>query len=390
MRRIAFAPLLILCMLIVIGMAGCKGSAPSGPGGMAGSMPPPDVGVITAKPTVVSLQQDLVGRLSAIRSADVRARVPGVLEKRVYVEGSDVREGQVLFRIDAASLQASLEQGQASLASAQATYANARAAADRARQLIGQRYISKSDYDNALAAERSAAAAVQQGKASADSARINLGYATVRSPIAGRAGKQQVTEGALVGQGEATLLTTVDQIDSMYVNFTMSIIDQEQLQRLRGGAASQDDVEILLPDGTPYEHKGTLDFSGNSVDPATGAVAMRGVIPNPDRRLLPGMYVTLKLTMGNVKGAFLIPQAAIQRDQASAYALVVGSGGNVVRKDVDANRSQGSDWMITKGLESGDQVIVSGLQKAQAGKPAKPSPWQPDGETAPAASAPKG
>ena len=389
MRRIALIPLSFVIGFMLVGLVACKGGAQGGPGGMAGAMSPPEVGVIEAKTGDVTLQQDMVGRLSAIRSADVRARVPGVLQKRVYDEGSDVHEGQVLFQIDPAQLQAALGQSEASLASAQAIYANAHAAADRARELIAQKYISKSDYDNALAAERSAAAAVQQGKASVDSTRINLGYATVRSPIAGRAGKQQVTEGALVGQGDATLLTTVDQIDALYVNFTMSVADQAQMRRLHdGGGAGTDNVQVVLPDGTAYEHAGTLDFSGDTVDPTTGAISMRARIPNPDKRLLPGMYVTLKLTMGIEHGAFLIPQAAIQRDAASAYALVVGNDGKVVRKDVDADRSQGSNWIITKGLAAGDQVIVSGLQKAQPGNPAKATPWQPDASAAAAPSTP--
>ena len=194
-------------------------------------MPPPEVGVITVRATTVPLQQQLVGRLAAFRSADVRARIPGVLQRRVYEEGSDVREGQVLFLIDPATLQAALGQSQAALAQAQATAANARSAADRARQLLPQKYIARSDYDNALAAERSAAAAVQQAKAAVETARINRGYATVRAPISGRAGKQQVTEGALVGQADATLLTTVDQIDPLYVNFSASVADLERARR---------------------------------------------------------------------------------------------------------------------------------------------------------------
>lgn len=344
-------------------------------------MPAPEVGVIQVRTSNVSLEQDLVGRLAAVRSADVRARVPGVLQRRVYDEGSDVREGQVLFQIDAAPLRAALEQARASMAQAQATYANAHAAADRARELAPKQYLSRSDVDTALAAERSGAAVVQAAKAAVDAAQINLGYTTVRSPIGGRAGKQQVTEGALVGQGATTLLTTVDQIDTMYVNFSMSVADQEKLRQLQGSrAAGTGEVQVLLPDGTAYEHKGRLDFTGDVVDPATGAIAMRAVVANPDKHLLPGMYVTLKLTMGEQHNVFLIPQAAIQRDQASAYALVVGADGKVVRKDVEADRSQGSNWVVTQGLSAGDQVIVSGLQKAQPGQPAKPTPWQRDGE----------
>src|SRR5690606_5375738 len=281
----------------------------------------------------------MVGRLAAFRSADVRARVPGVLQKRVYEEGSDVAQGDVLFVIDPAPMRAALGQAQASLAQAQASYANARANADRARQLLPQKFISKSDYDNALAAERSSLAAVQAAKAAVDAARINLGYATVRAPIAGRAGKQQVTEGALVGQDTATLLTTVDQIDPLYVNFSMSVSELSRARSLRSnGKAPQ--VRVQLPDGTVYDHPGELDFSGDIVDPDTGSVALRAVLPNPGRRLLPGTFVSFDVSLGQLPDAFLVPQAAVQRDDTSAYVLVVGEDGNVARKDIDADRAQ--------------------------------------------------
>ena len=345
-------------------------------------MPPPQVGVVVAKKTTVPLTQDMVGRLAAFRSADVRARVPGVLQKRVYEEGSDVREGAVLFRIDPAPLQAELGQAKASQAQASANYANSKADADRARQLLPQKFISKSDYDNALAAERSAAAAVQAGKASVDAAQINLGYATVRAPIDGRAGKQQVTEGALVGQGTATLLTTVDQIDPLYVNFSMSV---SELARARGlqsnGKAPQ--VKVRLPDGTLYERAGELDFSGDIVDPETGSVALRAVLPNPDKQLLPGTFVSFDITLGQVPDAFLVPQVAVQRDVKGAYVLVVGDDGKVARKDIVADRAQGSDWVVTDGLAGGERIIASGLQRAQPGQPAKAEPLQ----AAPAAGA---
>lgn len=372
---------IVLFALLVVALAACGKDEEAAPG----DAPAPDVGVVAAKAGDVALRQDTVGRLAAFRSADVRARVPGVLQKRVYEEGSDVREGQVLFVIDPAQLRAELGQSRGALAQSQASYANAKAAADRARQLLPQKFISRSDYDNALAAERSAAAAVQAGQAAVDSVEINLGYATVRAPIAGRAGKQQVTEGALVGEGAVTLLTTVDQIDPLYVNFSMSVSELDQIRGLQaGGGAGSREVEVLLPDGTPYARKGELDFSGDIVDPATGAVALRARLPNPDRTLLPGTYVTLRTTLGRVANAFLIPQAAVQRDAKGAYVLVVGGDGNVARKDIDAERSQGASWIVTRGLANGDQVIVSGLQKAQVGKPAKATPWQPPG-TAPAA-----
>lgn len=386
--------LLATAFATVLALAGCsKGGPPAAGPGAGGAMPPPEVGVITVRATTVPLQQQLVGRLAAFRSADVRARIPGVLQRRVYEEGRDVQQGQVLFLIDPAPLQAALGQSQAGLAQAQATYANARAAADRARQLLPQKYIARSDYDNALAAERSAAAAVQQAQAGVTTARINRGYATVRAPISGRAGKQQVTEGALVGQADATLLTTVDQIDPLYVNFSASVADLERARR-SGGAEGATQVQVLLPDGTPYEHPGRLDFSGDVVDPSTGAVALRASIPNPDKRLLPGTFVTIVAALGERDNAFVIPQTAVQRDATSAYVLVVGRDGKVARKDVSTDRQQGADWLVSKGVASGDQVIVSGLQRVQPGQPAKAVPWTPDSKPAApataASAAPKG
>ena len=355
--------------------------------GAGGAMPPPEVGVIVAKKSNVPLRQEMVGRLAPFRSADVRARVPGVVQKRVYEEGSDVRKGEVLFLIDPAPLRAALGQAQASLAQAQASYANAKANADRARQLLPQKFISKSDYDNALATERSSAASIQAARAAVDAAQINLGYATVRAPIDGRAGKQQVTEGALVGQGTATLLTTVDQIDPLYVNFSMSVSELAQARGLQSsGQAPQ--VQVQLPDGTVYGHAGELDFSGDIVDPETGSVSLRARLPNPDKQLLPGTFVSFGITLGQVPDAFLVPQVAVQRDAKGAYVLVVGQDGKVVRKDVKAERAQGSDWIVTDGLAGGEQVIVSGVQRAQPGQPAKASPWQPPGAQPAAAGAP--
>jgi membrane fusion protein, multidrug efflux system len=381
---------LAIAGMTVLALASCSKdqAAAGGPGAPGGGMPPPEVGVITAQATTVPLQQELVGRLAPFRSADVRARVPGVLQRRVYDEGSDVREGQVLFLIDPAQLQAQLGQSQASLAQAQASHANAKAAADRARQLLPQKYISRSDYDNALAAERSAAAAVQQARAGVHSASINRGYATVRAPISGRAGKQQVTEGALVGQGDATLLTTVDQIDPLYVDFSMSVAELAQVRRMRGGGGGDTQVQVVLPDGTAYEHAGTLDFSGDVVDPATGAVSLRARIPNPDKRLLPGTYVTIRATLGDVPDAFLVPQTAVQRDAKSAYVMVVGADGKVARKEITAERAQGANWIVTQGLAGGEKIIVSGLQRVQPGQPAKASPVPPANAAAGAGGAP--
>lgn len=366
----------ILFCAIAVALAACKKQEQM-------QMPTPEVGVIKIAAQNVPLTRDLVGRLAPFRSADVRARVPGVLVKRVYQEGTDVKEGQVLFQIDPAPLQATLSAAQANLASAQATYSNAKVSADRARKLVPQNYVSKSDLDNAEAAERSAAAAVQQARASVESARINLGYTRVTAPISGRAGKQQVTEGALVGQGDATLLTTVDQLDPLYVNFSLSVSELEALRaaQTRGGVAltgtGDAKVQIVLTDGSVYQEPGTLDFSGAVADPATGAVSLRALIPNPQKTLLPGMFVTLKAVLGQRLNAFLVPQEALLRDAQGAYVYVVGADGKVARKNVTAESPRDGKWVITSGLAANDQVIVSGVQKVQPGAPATATPWKP-------------
>jgi membrane fusion protein (multidrug efflux system) len=366
-----------LSAALLLALAACKPEQQPAP-------PPPEVGVISATPQTVPLQRDLVGRLAPFRSSDVRARVPGVLTKRVYEEGSDVKEGQVLFLIDPAPLQASLSASQAQLASAQAEYANAHVAAQRARQLIVQKYVSRSDLDNAEAAERSAAASVQQAKAGVTNSRISLDYASVRAPISGRAGKQQVTEGALVGQGDVTLLTTVDQIDPLYVNFSMSVSELEALRKAQGAGGvslqgnGEAQVQVTLGDGSVYGETGTLDFSGVVVDPQTGAVSLRAKLPNPDKYLLPGSFVTLKATLGEQSNVYVIPQASVQRDTQGAYVMVVGKDGKVLRKNVTTSGTKDGNWLVTAGLAAGDSVIAAGVQKVKEGSPATATPWKPD------------
>lgn len=381
---------LALACAVVVVLASCKKKEEQQ------AMPPPEVGVLEAKPQSLPLQRELVGRLSAYRSADVRARVAGVLEKRLYTEGTDVKEGQPLFQIDPAPLRASLASAQGQLAAAEATYANAKVAASRARSLAPQSYVSKSDLDAAEATERTSAASVQQARAAVESARINLGYATVTAPISGRAGKQQVTEGALVGQGDTTLLTTIDQLDPLYVNFSMSSDEMAQLRQAQAqgsvalNAEGKSTVQVKLGDGSTYAQSGTLDFSDTAVDPSTGSVTLRALLPNPDRVLLPGAFVTFAANLGQRNNAFLIPQEAILRDAKGAYALVVGKDGKVGRKDVVTVGQQEGKWIITSGLQAGDQVIVSGLQKAKEGTPAKATPWTPGGAPGQGAGAPQG
>jgi membrane fusion protein (multidrug efflux system) len=383
--RTPHVALLTLACIAAFG-AGCSkdGTNAGGPGGPGGDMPPPEVGVVTVQPASVPLVKELVGRLSAYRSADVRARVPGVLQRRTYEEGSDVAKGQLLFVIDPAPLKAAVGQAEAALATAEANYANAHAAAERARTLAPQKFISQADLDNALAAERSASASRLSGKAAVDAARINLGYASVRSPISGRAGKQQVTEGALVGQGDATLLTTVDQIDEMYVNLSIGVDELAQVRKASDGGRRS--VQIILADGSVYQQAGAVDFSGDVVDPATGAIAIRARVANPNHLLLPGTFVTVRATMGEQRGAFRVPALAVQRDVTGPYVMVVGADGKVARKNVTTDRQDGADWVVSKGVAPGDKVVVSGLQRVQPGAPAKAVPYVPEGAgTKPAA-----
>ncbi len=370
----------VLCMALLVLAACGKGKDQQ----QQQQQPPtPEVGVVKAEPTNAPLTRDLVGRLSPFRSADVRARVAGVLLKRVYDEGTDVKKDQVLFLIDPAPLKAALDSSIAQLAQAEATLVNNKVAAQRAHQLAPQGYISKSDLDTADANERTAAATVQQMRANVQTARINLGYTKVTSPIDGRAEQQQVTEGALVGQSDATLLTTVDQIDPLYVNFTMSASELEKMRSAQssGGVTLADPnkavVQVVMPDGSRYGQEGTLDFSSATVDPTTGSVNLRANIPNPQRSLLPGLYVTIKANLGEQHNIFLVPQPALQRDTTGAYLMVVGEDGKVARKNVSADQATGSNWVVTSGLKTGDQVIVSGLQTVKEGAPAKAQPWQP-------------
>lgn len=361
----------------------------------ASQQPVPEVAVLQVQPQDSPLSQSVVGRLSPYRSADVRARVAGVLLQRAYDEGSMVKKGQLLFRIDPAPLQAVLAASTAALAQAEATNTNAKVAAERARNLAPQGYVSKADLDNALAAERTAAAAVQAAKANVQSARINLSYANVTSPIDGRAGQQQVTEGALVGSGGATLLTTVDQIDPLYVNFTMSVADMERMRRAQSSGnvtlapTDKTSVAIALPDGTRYPQSGALDFSDTSVNPATGAVNLRAVVPNAQHRLLPGMYVTMEVHLGEQHKVFVVPQQAVQRDTAGAFVFTIDDAGKVVRKDVTTGNMLGGDWVITGGLSAGDRLVMSGMQNLRIDQSVKATPWQaPNRAPAPAGSAP--
>jgi membrane fusion protein (multidrug efflux system) len=333
-------------------------------------MPPPEVEVVTAERGTVALERELVGRLLSSRIAEVRARVAGVVLERSYTEGTDVAAGQLLFRIDPQPLEAAVAAAEAALARAESDAANAARIAERQRDLSARKLVAPQDVDSAVAAERSSAAAVLEARATLRQARIDLGYATVTAPIAGRAGRALVTEGALVGEGEATPMTTVEQIDPIYLGFGQTVAD---FQRLRAGRApgSVPAVTVVLPDGSVYEHEGRLDFSDVNVDAGSAMVLLRATIPNPERRLLPGMYVKLRYTVGEIADAVELPHAAVLRDAGGAYVMTVGSDGNVARRAVTVREMRDGTWVVTGEVGDGEQVIVEGLQKVRPGAPAK-------------------
>ena len=372
------APALACCLIAT----GCGPSKPDAPA-------TPAVTVLRMQPQTLPITREVVGRLSSLRSADVRARVPGILLKRIYTEGSEVKEGQPLFQIDPLPYQAALDSAEAALAQAQASAIKAHADAERARKLAPSGLMSNQDVDTALATELSTAAQVKQAEANLHTARINLGYARVTAPITGRSGQQRVTEGALVGQGDATLLTTIDQIDHLYVNFERPA---DEILRLKLQQASgqitllqrdKAQLQIVLPDGSTYPIKGSVDFDDVSVDPTKASLAFRGVIANPERQLMPGLFVTVRLLLGQQSHAFLVPQSLVRRDGAGAYVQLVGADGKVARRNIQADAVAGHDWVVTQGLAEGDQVITTGIDRVRPGQSVKVS-TAPAGGSAPA------
>ena len=354
-----------------VSLAACGSSGQSASESAAAA--PPPVTVLAVEPQDVPLTSGFTGRLSAYREANVLARVSGVLLKRLYKEGTEVKAGQPLFQIDPAPYRATLDAALAALAQASANATNAHANAQRDRDLISSHLVSEQQLDTDEATERSTAAAVKQAQANVESARINLGYTDVTSPISGIAGEQQVTEGALVGQGTPTLLTTVDQLDPIYVNFDEpatqieELASEQQSGHVVAATASQAKVQLTLPDGTAYGLPGLLDFHAATVDPSTGTAALRGLLPNPDHTLLPGMYVNLRLTVAFAQHAFLVPQAALQRDAQGPYVFTVGTDDTVAEKRVKTLGASGVDWIVSSGLAAGDRIIVAGIQSAHPG-----------------------
>lgn len=364
-------------LTLALTLGACSQSAPPPP-------PPPEVGVLTARAADVPVVRNYPGRLAATLTAQVRARVTGVVLQRVYKEGTDVKAGDVLFKIDPAPLEASLRQAQGQLGQAEATARNAAVKASRSKALGAKGLLAKQDVDDTVAAAAEADAAVKAARANVQNARINLDYATVTAPISGRAGRANVTQGALVSPTDTNPLTTVQVIDPIYANFSEPMAEVERLRKaekageLKLVATDKAEVQIVLPDGSVYPHAGTLDFTDLAVDPQTGAVDLRALVPNPDHALLPGMFVKIRLTLGTLHDAFLLPQSAIQRDNDGAYVYVVGSDDKVVEKRVELGDQRGADWTVLSGIEAGARVVVSGIQKANAGEKVKPVAYSPN------------
>ena len=349
--------------------------------------------MVTVSPGDVGLVTELPGRLEASRVAQVRARAAGILQKRLFTEGSDVRAGQALFAIDAAPYEAALASAQASVAKAEANLMQTTAQAERFKPLVEARAISQQEFVNAQAAQKLAEADLAVARAAVKTASINVGYAHITAPIAGRIGRALVTEGALVGQGEATQLAVIQQINPMYVNFTQSAaevmklrqaLDAGQLKRAGSQAAS---VRLVLEDGTEYAKPGKLLFSDLTVDATSGQITLRAKVPNPTGTLLPGLFVRVRLEQAQASNAITLPQQAVTRSPQGDSVMVVSADGKVAPRPVMVGGQQRGQWVILSGLQAGEQVMVDGFQKLRGGAPVKPVPWQPVAATRAASAA---
>ena len=338
-----------------------------------GAQHAPEVGVVTLKSEPLVITTELPGRTNAFRVAEVRPQVSGIILKRNFTEGGDITAGESLYQIDPATYQASYESAKGDLAKAQAAANIAKLTVNRYSKLLGTQYISRQDYDTAVADAQQANAAVLAAKAAVETARINLAYTKVTSPISGRIGKSNVTEGALVQNGQATALATVQQLDPIYVDVTQSSNDFLRLkQELMDGKLKQENgkakVDLVTNDGIKYPQSGALEFSDVTVDQTTGSITLRAVFPNPDHTLLPGMFVRARLEEGTNPNALLVPQQGVTRTpRGDATALVVGEGDKVETRQIVATQAIGDKWLVTEGLKDGDRVIITGLQKVKPG-----------------------
>ncbi|HKU89856.1 MAG TPA: efflux RND transporter periplasmic adaptor subunit [Steroidobacteraceae bacterium] len=346
-----------------------------------GAPPPPEVSIVTLKPRSVAIKDQLPGRTTAFRVAEVRPQVTGIVQKRLFAEGTEVKAGSQLFQIDSGSYRAALSSAEAALKRAEAQAVTAKLLAERYEPLIAANAVSKQENDEAIASRARADADVASARAAVDAARINLVYTQVLAPITGQIGRTLVTEGALVTSGQQAPLATVQQLDPIYVDITQSSTDMLRLQRqLANGELVKDDknqaeVTLTLEDGSVYPERGRLKVSEASVDPSTGSVVLRAVFPNPRRELLPGMFVRAQLAQGTRSAALLVPQRGVSHNpKGEATVLIVDKDEKVAERVVTADRSINGEWLITAGLNAGDRVIVDGLQKAKPGSPVKAVP----------------
>ncbi|MCU9952832.1 efflux RND transporter periplasmic adaptor subunit [Burkholderia sp. BKH01] len=384
-ERVPYRLITVAAAAVFLAACGKKESAP----------PPqtPEVGVVTVQPQAVPVFSELPGRTSAFLVAQVRARVDGIVLRREFTEGTDVKAGQRLYKIDPAPYVAALNSAKATLAKAQANLATQNALVARYKVLVAANAVSKQDYDNAVATQGQAAADVASGKAAVDTAQINLGYTDVVSPITGRVGISQVTPGAYVQASQATLMSTVQQLDPVYVDLTQSSLEGLKLRqdvqsgRLKTSGPGAAKVSLILEDGKTYAEPGKLQFSDVTVDQATGSVTIRAVFPNPGRVLLPGMFVRARIEEGVNENAFLVPQIGVTHDQkGQAIAMVVNAGNKVEPRPLKTTGMQGPNWIVEGGLAAGDHVIVQGGEKVRPGATVKSVPAQ----LAPAANAASG
>lgn len=365
--------------------------AAGAPGGAA--PPPAQVGVVTVQPGDLDLVTELPGRLEASRVAQVRARATGIVQQRLFTEGSAVKVGQPLFRIDAAPYEAVLASARAQQAKAEVQVAQTQAQWARLRPLVADKAVSEQEATNAELAVRQADADLALAKAAVQAASINRGYADVTAPIAGRVGRANVTEGALVAQTDVTPMAVVQQIDPLYINFTQSASEAMALARavesgqLKRSGAQAAAVKVVLEDGTEHPQPGKLLFSDLTVDPTSGQVTLRAEVPNPGGRLLPGLYVRVRLVQAQASDAIALPQQAVTRSPKGDSVMVVDSEGKVSPRPVKLGGQQGGRWVVLDGLKAGEQVMVDGFQKLRGDAPVKAVPWQAPG-TAPKAAAP--
>lgn len=366
---------LLLAAAALAVLAGCKKKDGEG----AAPPPPPEVGTLTLQAAPLTLTLDLPGRTLPYRVAEVRPQVSGVVLKRLFQEGGEVKAGQPLYQIDPAPFQAALASAQAALARAEATAVMSKSVVDRYQPLVDTNAVSKQEYDNAVASLRSAEADVASAKAQVQTAQINLTYTRVLSPIAGQAGRTLVTEGALVTANQEASLVVIQQLDPIYVDAVQPSVTLLNLRRqlasgkLKRAGENAAETKLKLEDGSDYGPAGKLQFSEVTVEPGTGSVTLRAIFPNPDKLLLPGMFVHATVEQGEQAQALLVPQQAVTRNQrGEPTALVVGADGTIAERQLKTDRAVGADWLVSEGLAAGDRVIVQGLQSAHPGAKVTP------------------